>query len=119
MFKSIFFLLITALYLPASLCAQTMGFLNDSPIAKFTKEDHALFEAAMKKALDGAADGAVEEWSNPKTKAHGSVTPLKTVTKDGRTCRKLRVINEADGASSRSKFKFCKFPDGSWKVPAK
>ncbi len=98
--------------------AQAVGF-GDAAMAKFTKEDHALSKAAMKEALDSAPDGQAVKWSNPATKAAGSVTPLKTTTENGLSCRLTQFDNEAKGQKGRLRYKLCKLADGSWKVPAK
>jgi surface antigen len=102
-----------------TLPAQAGTGFGDSPIARFTKEDHALSKQAAREALDSAPDGQAVTWSNPNTKATGSVKPLKTLTENGMTCRLTQFDNEAAGKKGRVRYKLCKTADGSWKATTK
>jgi surface antigen len=94
--------------------AQAM-FMRDSPISRMNKEDTAMMTRNYQQALDSLPDGHVNAWSNPKTGASGTATPLKTTQQKGMTCRLLEITNNAGGFSGRSEWNFCKTKDG-WKV---
>src|SRR5512147_1277535 len=97
---------------PAS--AQTMMFMHDTPYTHFTKEDHAMFDAAMKEALDKNADGESRAWSNPTTRASGELKPVESFERKGQKCRKLYIANKAKGRSNSGEYNFCKQASGKW-----
>jgi surface antigen len=98
--------------------ASNVQFLRDSPISKMTPEDLTLMRATIRESLDKTADGTATRWENPKTGASGIVTPLKSFQLDGAPCRLVEIFNEAQGFSGRTRYDFCKQPDGTWKMPA-
>lgn len=101
------------------LAAQATNVFGDSPMAYFTKDDHAMSKAAIKEALESAPDGKAVTWANPESKAAGSVTPLKTTTENGMSCRLTQFENEAKGKKGRLRYKLCKTTEGSWKAVTK
>lgn len=103
---------------PGLTLASNVQFLRDSPISKMTPEDLTLMRATIHETLDQGTDGASKRWENPKTGASGIVTPLKRYERDGAPCRLVEIFNEAQGFSGRTRYDFCKQPDGSWKMPA-
>jgi len=98
--------------------ASNLGFLRDSPLSKMTPEDLKLMRATLHDALDHGAIGEPKRWENPKTGASGVVTALKSYERDGAACRIVEIFNEAQGFSGRTRYDFCKQPDGSWAAPA-
>jgi surface antigen len=100
--------------LSARATASNLQFLRDAPISKMTKEDSALFQAAMREALEHDADGVTRRWENPKTGASGTLTPVSTSMHDGVKCRKIEIINNVQGQSGRSAFDMCRQPNGEW-----
>jgi surface antigen len=97
--------------------AQNLGFLQDSPISRMNREDTALMTRNYQQALDSLPDGHTNAWTNPKTGASGTATPLKTSKEKGMTCRLTEITNHAGGMSGRSEWNFCKTPAG-WKIPS-
>jgi surface antigen len=85
------------------------------PIAHMNAEDIRIFEAALFEALDSASDGEARRWENPKTGAHGELTPGSSFKDAGTPCRLIQVENSAGGRNNRSTFTLCKGADG-WKV---
>jgi surface antigen len=115
--KSLLIGLATALFLAAGpVAAQTLMFMRDTPYTHFTKEDHALFDAAMKEALDTSADGASSSWSNPATRASGEFKPVESFERKGLKCRKLYIANKARGRSASAEYNFCKQASGKWAI---
>ena len=86
-----------------------------APITKMTDEDMKIAGAAIRKALDEGAEGQAYPWSNPATKASGTVTPVKSLVIGGRQCRKVDFETRAGDRSNRSSWNICKTKDG-WKV---
>jgi surface antigen len=103
-----------ALSLPVS--AVNWGFLQYSPTSHFTEADWELLTEAGRRALTTRADGDTEGWASPDTGAYGTIQPLKTMERDGTTCRRTEIYNNAGGASGTSRFTFCKQEGGGWQL---
>jgi len=99
-----------------SVHAQNMGFLRDSPIQRMTKEDTVMMMRNSSEALNRNANGETSGWSNPKTGASGTATPLRTFTQKGMKCRETRYTNHAGGFNGESTFTLCRVASGEWKV---
>jgi surface antigen len=99
----------------ASATAQTITFMRDAPISHMNREDTAMMVRNYTQALDSLPDGHVNTWTNPKTGATGTATPLKTTKEKGTTCRLIEITNHAGGKSGRSEWTFCKTKDG-WRT---
>jgi surface antigen len=96
--------------------ALNMLFLSEGPVGYFTEEDNRMFDGALQGALNDRKDGEVSSWSNPATGANGTVTVMKTFTRQDMTCRELKVFNSAKGRTGQGVFDLCKAPDGRWKI---
>jgi surface antigen len=90
-------------------------FAKDAPITRMTKDDFAAAGKVLRKALDEGRDGEPQAWSNPGTKASGTVTPAAAFEKQGLRCRPTEFSITTRGETSRSKWVVCKTPQG-WKV---
>ncbi|MEO8188472.1 MAG: RT0821/Lpp0805 family surface protein [Burkholderiaceae bacterium] len=110
---------ISATLIAALFSSQTFAvnelFLANGPLGQLKKDDVAIARAAIKKALDTGPDGQAQTWSNPKTKASGTVKPTKTFTKDGMRCRTTDFSTSAGGKRGTSTWNLCKTKEG-WKV---
>ena len=112
-------IIITFLLLTTSpaLIAANLGFLNESaPVFHFTKADFDILVNTVQKALNEKKDGEKLSWENKETGHAGLVNPLNTTNEEGVSCRKVRLINRAGKRISETHYKFCKQPDGIWKV---
>jgi len=89
---------------------------NNTPLAKFSKEDSALMMARIDQALKAEKDGETLEWKNEATPASGSVTPLARFTSDGLACRRLRIVNVYGSNKAQGVYRFCEKPPGKWKL---
>lgn len=96
------------------LLGSNLRWLNDSAVRFFTERDWEIVTEAGRKALNEGKDGETVSWENPETGHSGSLTPLKTVTTNGATCRQLKVVNSARGTMADSIYEFCQEPDGRW-----
>lgn len=90
-------------------------FLARGPLGHLKKDDVTIARAEITKALDTGQDGQTQTWSNPKTKASGTVKPTKTFTKDGMRCRAAEFSTSAGGERGASTWNLCKTKDG-WKI---
>lgn len=101
----------------ASALAQTMGFLNYSPVSYFNDEDWRVMQEAIRDAMENNPDGETRIWENPGTGHKGRITPLKTYQDFGTTCRRTRFFTEAGGTSGTSVFNLCKDAEqDAWKI---
>ena len=108
-----------AALIAASLSSPTLAvnelFMARGPLGKLTKSDIDIARAEFRKALDTGKDGQTFTWSNPETKASGTVKPTKTFTKDGMRCRATEFKTSAGGEKGASTFNLCSTKDG-WKI---
>src|SRR5262245_32891677 len=95
---------------------QNLGFLRDSPIQKMTPDDTKMMMRNSTEALNRNADGETSGWSNSKTGASGTATPLRTFTQKGMKCREIRYTNHAGGFNGETTFNLCRVASGEWKV---
>lgn len=96
--------------------AANWGFLKDTPISNFTKEDMQLFTDTLKSGLDHAADGAKVSWSNTETGAGGTLTFLATREQPDTVCRQVQIANKAKGRQGNVIHIFCRNSAGEWKA---
>ena len=95
--------------------AANTWFMKDMPAGHMTSEDIDIFLSVAFETLDAAPNDQPRHWENPKTGAHGDLTPRSTFTSSGMRCRKLEIDNSAGGLNNRSVHTVCKTADG-WKV---
>lgn len=95
--------------------AQFVGLLKGGPAELFDKADLNLFLDTAYKALDEGADNQRLAWQNPENGHRGDMTVLKSFESQGRSCRLLRVRNEAQGRRSDMRHNLCKI-DGRWRL---
>lgn len=110
---------VSAALIAASFSSQVFAvnelFLARGPLGHLKKDDVTIARVEIKKALDTGPDGQTQTWSNPKTKASGTVKPTKTFTKDGMRCRAAEFTTSAGGERGASTWNLCNTKDG-WKV---
>jgi surface antigen len=109
-------LLLAALAAAAPVAASNLGFMNDAPYTHFTKEDHKIFDEALQQILKQGAAGASSKWSNPATKAEGSLKLIKSFQRGQMSCRTLSIANKARGRSASGQYNFCEQASGKWKL---
>jgi len=85
------------------------------PWSRMTEEDRKIAMGTINRALDEGSAGTTYRWDNPATKATGSITPRKTFTRDGMTCRDAQIHASAGGRQNTSRWKLCKTAEG-WKA---
>ena len=103
---------------PGAVQALDLTFLDQAPIRFFNAEDLKLMSGAADKALDEAKEGEDVQWSNDQTGNSGTVTPVRSFTRQGKDCRQLKVVSlarQATRGSATSNVDFCNI-DGTWKI---
>ncbi|MBV8458343.1 MAG: hypothetical protein JO122_17215 [Acetobacteraceae bacterium] len=105
---------------PVSGQSQTNPFRSSRIGTGLTNEDRAAMSAAGRQLYDQptVADGASDQWSNPKSGNNGTITVLQSFEKSGMACRKVRyVIHLAKRTGPRTyTVNWCKTPSGEWKL---
>ena len=74
-----------------------------------------MFLETSRKALNETPDNQTLRWENPKTRARGDVTVLRSFESKGLPCKEVRVRNEAQGRKGDSRLNLCK-KDGKWRL---
>ena len=92
-------------------------FVGRGPLAHLTKSDVTIARTEIAKALDTGKDGQTYTWSNPETKASGTIKPTKTFTKNGMRCRATEFATSAGGERGSSTWNMCHTKEG-WKIDA-
>lgn len=88
--------------------------LKNTPAERFNEDDMLMFLNAAKKAINETPDGETVSWENPETKAHGSIKIEKTGTRNGQTCKSVRIANEAGNRKGNQLLDICQGKDGKW-----
>jgi surface antigen len=92
-----------------------VSLLKNTPAEYFDDEDLRLFLDAARKTLDQAPDNQPVTWENPKSRNRGEMTVLRTFESKGRSCKEVRVRNEARGRKSDNRRILCKV-DERWRL---
>jgi surface antigen len=100
---------------PAAMALNWVPLLKNSPAERFDEEDLHMFLNTARKTVNEAKDNQTVGWENPDTKHRGDITILKTFQKDGRTCKRVRLRNEADGRKATSVIDACQV-EGKWRL---
>ena len=106
---------ILALAASPALAQNWVGLLKNTPAERFDEEDLRIFMDAGRKALNETPDNQSVTWENPKTRARGEITVLKSFESKGRPCKEVRVRNEAGGRKGDNKLSLCKVED-KWRL---
>jgi surface antigen len=102
-----------------TLFAFNSHWLNESPLRYFTDEDWELAKQAVQKALrDDPQTASEQAWDNPESGHSGSAHAGPAATENGRSCRQLRISNQAGGLSGSTTQSWCRQADDSWKPQA-
>ena len=107
---------VAVLLLPGTAGAINLFSMQDLPVRHMTDEDREILKAAVVDALERTRDGESARWENPKTGAHGDLTPRVSYQSEGLACRDLEVANSARGRNNRLTVTLCKQSDGEWKI---
>lgn len=109
-------LAIVVLLHPGAPMAANIFSARDLPVRYMTDEDREILKSAVKDVLERNKDGEGARWENPKTGAHGDLTPRASFQRAGQPCRELEVANSARGRDNRLVVTLCKQAEGDWKI---
>lgn len=104
------------LALPTALLAAQWNWLRNAPANYLTEQDWEILSSTVEAMLDTGDDGKEVTWNNPDTGHQGTVTPLDTTDEQGVPCRNTRVFTSAGGVTNSGVYRFCRQPDGTWKI---
>jgi surface antigen len=104
---NLFILVTIAALLPGTALAANVLSIGDLPIRYMTDEDRNMLMAAVFGTLDRTPEGKTLRWENPKTGAHGDLTPRASFDRAGQPCRDLEVANSARGYDNRVVLTLC------------
>lgn len=90
-------------------------FMRDSAMSEMTDAEFELMQQSFQQALNDLAQGETLRWGSADA-AHGSVTVGESFTHSGLECRRTRFENAARGKRGAGELRFCKDPDGRWKI---
>lgn len=92
-----------------------VGLLKNTPAERFDEEDLRLFLDTSRKALAEGKDNETLSWENPKTRARGEITVLRSFQWKTHPCKELKLHNEAQGRKGDSTLGLCQV-DGKWRL---
>ena len=92
-----------------------IGLLKNGPAERFDEEDLRLFLDTSRKALAEGKDNETLSWENPKTRARGEITVLRSFQWKTHPCKELKLHNEAQGRKGDSTLGLCQV-DGKWRL---
>jgi surface antigen len=100
-----------------ALCTPAMAYsppsaMSDGRVAGMSGDDLALARACLRDALDEVADGIVHFWTNARTRASGTVTPIRWLQRDGMDCRHVEITFQGVLESSRNVWTLCQGEEG-------
>jgi surface antigen len=108
-------ILVAACASPAALAQNWIGMLKNTPAERFDDEDLRIFMDTARKALNEAPLNQPQRWENPKTRASGSITVLRSFESKGLPCKEVQLHNEVPGRKGGAKFSLCKLED-KWRL---
>ena len=109
--------LLVALFLtsPALMAQNWVGLLKNGPAERFDAEDLRMFMDTAQKALAEGKDDETLSWENPKTRARGDITVLRSFEWKTNPCKEVRIRNQAQGRKGDVNFGMCQV-DGKWRL---
>jgi surface antigen len=109
-------LAVLAVALATPVAAQNwVGLLKNTPAERFDEEDLRMFMDTARKALADGKDNETLSWENPKTRARGDVTVLRSFKWKEHPCKEVKLHNEAQGRKGDSTLGLCQV-DGKWRL---
>jgi surface antigen len=95
--------------------AENYGFLSNSAMSYFTKQDWQIFNKTQEDVLNHGKNGVKVFWKNPKSGSHGYMVPSAAPSKNGMVCRYLAFFNTANLINGKGSYKFCK-SNNKWMI---
>lgn len=111
----VLFLVLMVTATPFAMAQNWIGLLKNTPAERFDEDDLRIFMDAGRKALNEAPDNQSVTWENPKTRARGEITVLRSFESNGRPCKEVRVRNQAGGRKGDNTLNLCKVEE-KWRL---
>ena len=92
-----------------------VGLLKNTPAERFDEEDLRIFMDTGRKVLAEGKENETASWENPKTRARGDITLLRSFKHQALPCKEVRIRNEAQGRKNTSTLNLCQ-KDGRWRL---
>jgi len=96
--------------------AQPYSLLGGTPISMMSEKDIALYEGALKQALDAGKIGRQSSWANPETGASGTIKPKRSFKQGAQECQDVYLETKAKGRREKGTWAFCREPGGTWQL---
>jgi surface antigen len=100
---------------PALMAQNWVALLKNGPAERFDEEDLRIFLEASRKVLAESKDNESVKWENPKSRARGELTVLRTFEWKSNPCKEVKVYNEAQGRKGTNTFGMCQV-EGKWRL---
>lgn len=88
--------------------------LKDAVVTDFSKKDFKMFSKTIGQAVESATPVTLQ-WSNPETKASGTVKSGAIAVKSGKECREVIIESQTGGKKDTNTHTFCKNEKGKWR----
>jgi surface antigen len=108
-------LLILVLVATPAIAQNWVGLLKNGPAERFDEDDLRMFMDTARKALAEGKDNQTLSWENPKTRARGDITVLRSFQWKEHPCKEVKIHNEAQGRKGDTSFGMCQV-DGKWRL---
>lgn len=92
-----------------------MGFLKDSVLTDFSKEEINHFKQFVRDSLDTIKDKEVVNWKAKSSSMNGKLKSMATYDTDGNTCRHSRFLVANKDEQEVYHFEICKI-DKQWQI---
>lgn len=96
--------------------AFNMQFASDTPIANFSADDRAKHEVMLTELLESTPDGKSVNWANEATRSGGEGRALRTLKRQGRTCRDIQIKTYYRAMKATNGLRACRGEDGKWSL---
>lgn len=110
------YLLMMLFFVPLAAVAENYGFLANSAMSYFTREDWQIFYKTQDQVLNKGKDGVQVSWKNSASGSHGTMIPAAAPSQDGMPCRYLSFFNTANKINGEGTYKFCKSSNNKWNI---
>jgi len=93
------------------------AFLGRGVGRSLDRADRLYARRAASYGLEHNSSGDQTSWSNPDSRHHGTITPVRTYRKPaGQYCREYQQTVTIDGKTEQAYGRACRQQDGSWKI---
>jgi surface antigen len=92
----------------SSAFAVNYGFLSNTAMSYFTKDDWSIFNKTQDYVLNHAKNGIKVSWKNPKSGNYGYMVASSAPSQNGMLCRRVAFFNVGNLIKGDGSYTFCK-----------